>query len=250
MSALQNPRDFMIHEIKLLLGDMMVDVELDPDHYHLAISLAEEKLRQRSDGALEEEDIFLQTQADQQEYKLPDEVQEVRRLYRRNVGSNSNGGAQFDPVDAAFYNVFLMQPGNSGGLATWDFYNQYLETAEKVFASQYNFIWYNSRKTLKLINRPKAREDVLVRVWTQKSEQTLLTDPYTKAWIRSWALAMCKNMLGQARNKYPSGLPGPNGAVTLNGDQLIQEAQQEIEKLEKEINDMVPASDGYAFIVG
>ena len=250
MSALPNHRDIMISEIRLLLGDGMVDVELDPDHYHLAISLAEEKLRQRSDGALEEEDIFITTQADVQEYKLPDEVQEVRRLYRRGVGAHTSGGANFDPVDAAFYNIYLLQPNRSGGLSTWDFYNQYLETVERVFASQYNFVWYNSRKTLRLIRRPTAQEDVAVRVWTQKSEDALLTDPYTKYWIRSWALAMCKNMLGQARNKYPSGYPGPQGAVTLNGDQLIQEAQQEMEKLEQDIDNMVPASDGYGFIIG
>lgn len=250
MSATQSPRQEIIKDIQLLLGDQMIEIELDPDHYHLSISIAIEKLRQRSDGSLEEEDMFLQVQADQQEYTLPKEVQEVRRLYRRGVGAYTNGGANFDPVDAAFYNIYLMQPGKSGGLATWDFYNEYLETVEKLFASQYNFVWYNSTKTLRLIRKPTAQEDVIVRVWTAKSEDSILLDPYTRPWVRSYALAQCKHMLGEARNKYPGGFPGPNGPVQLNGDSLIQQAQAEVEKLDLEINNIVTAGDGYGFIIG
>lgn len=250
MSALPTKRDEFITQIKHMLGDQMVEVELDPGHYDTAISLSLDKLKQRSDGALEEQDIFLSMQRDVQEYTLPDEVQEVRRLYRRGVGAYTNGGVNFDPVDAAFYNIYLLQPNRSGGLATWDFYNQYLETVDKVFASQYNFVWYNSTKTLRLMRKPLAQEDVIVRCWTTKSEEAALQDPYTGPWVRSHALALCKHMLGQARSKFPGGFPGPTGSVVLNGEQLMQEAQAEVEKLDQELLDLVTAGDGYAFIIG
>jgi hypothetical protein len=94
-------RDRLIREIQLLLGTDMVEVELDPQHYHTAISIAIDKLRQRSDGALEEKDIMIMVQPGVQEYTLPAEVQEVRRLYRRGVGGYTSGGVNFDPVDAA-----------------------------------------------------------------------------------------------------------------------------------------------------
>ena len=233
-----------------MLGGDLVDVELDPVHYHTALSISLDRVRQRSDGALEEKDIFLALEADQQEYTLPDEVQEVRRLYRRGVGTYTSGGANFDPVDAAFYNMNLIQPGKSGGLATWDFYNQFLETAERVFASQYNFLWTNSNKTLRLIKKPRGHEEVIVRCWTTKGEDAVLEDPYTGPWIRSYALAMAKMMLGQARSKYESGFPGPNGSVTLNGTALIQEATADIERLDRELDTQVTAGDGYSFIVG
>lgn len=243
-------REEFIAQIALLLGGQMVDVELDPEHYNAALSMSIDKLRQRSDGSLEEEDIFIELSADQQEYKLPDEVQEVRRLYRRGVGAFTQGGVNFDPVDGAFYNMYLLQPGSSGGLATWDFYNQFLETTERVFASQYNFVWYNSTKTLRLIAKPQSQESVMVRVWTAKGEESILTDPYTGPWVRSHALALSKHMLGQARNKFPGGYPGANGTVTLNGDQLLQEAQAEVEKLDEELMNIVTAGDGYSFIIG
>lgn len=249
MSAYPTKRDEFVAQIALLLGGELVDVELDPLHYHTALSIALDKLRQRSDGALEEQDIFLTLTPGVDEYTLPSEVQEVRRLYRRGVGAYTAGGIDFNPADGAFYNMHLLQ-GGSGGLATWDFYNQYLETVDRVFASQYNFVWYNSTKTLRLIRKPQAVEDVLVRVWTTKAEEAVLYDPYAGPWVRSYALALCKQMLGQARNKYPSGYPGATGAVTLNGDQLLQESATELEKLELDLYNIVAAGDGYSFIIG
>lgn len=247
---MNNERQRLIAELRLLLGDQMVDVELDPQHYDLAVSLAIETLRQKSDAGVEEEDIFITTQPDVQEYKLPDEVQEVRRLYRRGVGAHTSGGINFDPVDGAFFNAYLLQPQRTGGLLSWDLYNSYLETTERMFASQFNFVWYNSTKTLRLIKKPRSAEDVMVRVWTNKSEVSVLTDFYTRPWIRSYSLAQCKHMLGQARSKFASGLPGPEGNVTFNGEALIQEAAAEVERLEKELSDQLAGGDGYSFVIG
>ena len=251
MSALPSKRQELINQLRLLLGDLMVDVELEPEHYDLAISMAIDKLRQRSDGALEEEDIFLTLQPDVEEYTLPDEVQEVRRLYRRNVGVYTSGGTDFSPMEAGFVNAFMMTGKNSNfSLATWDFFYEYLETAERVLAGQLSFIWYNSTKKLKLLRRPRAEEDVIVRVWTTKSEDAVLSDPYAYPWIRSYSLAMAKGMLGRAYSKFPGGFPGPNGSVLLNGDQLLQEANAEIEKLEEELLTFTTSSDGYGFVIG
>lgn len=250
MSSQITPRVTLMKQIELSLGAQMVDVELDVEHLNLAITIGIQKLRQRSDGSMLEKDIFLHITKDLTEYTLPDEVQEVRRLYRRGVGAYTNGGINFDPVDAAFYNIYLLQPNRTGGLATWDFYNQFLETTERVFASQYNFTWdVNSRK-LTIIRRPTADEEVIVRVYAKKSEDDMIMDPYTGPWLRSYATAVAKYMLGEARDKFPGGFPGPNGSVTLNGSTLKQEAQAEIDKLDKELMDIVTGPDGYGFIIG
>jgi len=136
MSSQVTPRVMLMKQIELGLGAQMVDIELDIDHLNLAITIGIQKLRQRSDGSMLEKDIFLHITKDITEYTLPEEVQEVRRLYRRGVGAYTNVGINFDPVDAAFYNIYLLQPNRAGGLATWDFYNQFLETTERVFASK------------------------------------------------------------------------------------------------------------------
>lgn len=250
MPAISSQRTQLLKKVELMLGAQMVDVELDIEHYNLALDTAIMKLRQRSDGSQVEKDIFLNVTKDVCEYTLPEEVQEVRRLYRRGVGAYTQGGVNFDPVDAAFYNIYLLQPNRSGGLATWDMYNQYLETTERVFASQFNFTWDVNSHKLTLIKNPSADEQVVVRVFSRKSEDDLINDPYTGMWLFSYATAMAKFILGEARDKFPSGFPGPNGSVVLNGGTLKTEAAAAMEKLEAELSTMVTSSDGYGFIVG
>lgn len=250
MSSQITPRVTLTKQIELLLGAQMVLVELDIEHLNLSITIGLEKLRQQSDGSMLEKDLFLHISRDITEYTLPEEVQEIRRLYRRGVGAYTNGGINFDPVDAAFYNIYLLQPNRSGGLATWDFYNQFLETTERVFASQYNFTWDVNSHKLTIIRRPTADEEIVVRCYSKKSEDDLITDPYTGPWLRSYALAKSKFMLGEARDKFPGGFPGPNGNTTLNGATLKQEAQIEIDKLEKELLNLVTSGEGYSFIIG
>jgi hypothetical protein len=250
MSAQITPRTVLMKQIELGLGAQMVDVELDVEHLNLAITIGIQKLRQQSDGSMLEKDIFLHITRDITEYTLPEEVQEVRRLYRRGVGAYTNGGINFDPSSAAFANIYLLQPNQSGGLATWDFYNQYLETVERVFASQYNFTWDVNNHKLTIIRRPTADEEVAVRVWARKSEDDIINDPYCGPWLRSYATASAKYMLGEARGKFPSGFPGPTGNVMLNGTELKTEAQAELEKLEKQLLNLVTGPDGYAFVIG
>lgn len=250
MSSQITPRVLLMKQIELLLGDKMVEIDLEVEHLNTAITIGLQKLRQQSDGANLEKDIFLHITRDITEYTLPEEVQEVRRLYRRGVGAYTNGGINFDPVDAAFYNIYLLQPNRSGGLATWDFYNQFLETTERVFASQYNFTWDVNNHKLTIIRRPTADEEVVVRVYARKSEDDLINDPYTGPWLRSYSYATAKYMLGEARDKFPGGLPGPTGNVQLNGATMKQEAQAEIEKLEKQLLDLITSSDGYSFVIG
>ena len=57
-----------------------------------------------------------------------------------------------------------------------------------------------------------------------------------KQWIRRYALALSKEMLGYIRGKY-SALPIPNAEITLNGTDLISAAQTEKEGLITELKD-------------
>lgn len=250
MAAQQSPRTKLIKQMRLMLADRIVDVEADPQHFELAVDLAVDRFRQRSDGSMEEASLFLTLQPEQTEYTLPKEVQNIHRLYRRGVGANSTGGTNFDPFEAAFSNIYLLQAGRTGGLATWDFFAQYQETIGRVFGSELNFTFNPSTKKLKIIRKITSEEDVLIRAYLQKPEHVMLEDPYIKPWIRDYSLAQLKMILGEARSKYASGLPGPNGNVVLNGDALKSEALQELERLEIELQNLVTADNGYSFVIG
>ena len=59
-----------------------------------------------------------------------------------------------------------------------------------------------------------------------------------RQWIRRYALALAKEMLGYIRGKY-SSMPIPNADVTLNGADLISAAQTEKEGLITELKEIL-----------
>ena len=251
MSATETPRDRLISEIKLRLGDGMVDVELDPEHYNLAIDRAIQTLRSRSDAAVEESYAFLGTQVDTQEYTLPQEVLNIRRIYRRGVGGGNIGtGTNFDPFDVAFQNTYLINAGVVGGLANYDAFTQYKETLNRIFGGEYDFTFNTNTKVLKILRKISIAEDIMMQVSNLVLEQSLLQNEYTRPWMADWALAEAKMMLGEARSKYASDLPGPGGTVTLNGDALKQEAASDKERLLQSIINMEEGNKNYGFVIG
>jgi len=70
-------KDDMIKEIELRLGGQMVDVELDPEHYDLAIKKSFEKYRQRSENSVEEAFVKLELVREVSEYTLDADVIDV-----------------------------------------------------------------------------------------------------------------------------------------------------------------------------
>jgi len=59
-----------------------------------------------------------------------------------------------------------------------------------------------------------------------------------KQWIRRFALALSKEMLGQVRSKFAT-IPIPNEAVTLNGEALITQGKEEQDKLREELKTLL-----------
>ena len=57
-------------------------------------------------------------------------------------------------------------------------------------------------------------------------------------------------MLGEARSKYQSGLPGAGGAITLNGETLKTEGQNEILALKESLHNMEEGNSPLGFIIG
>jgi hypothetical protein len=59
-------------------------------------------------------------------------------------------------------------------------------------------------------------------------------------WVRKYAVAKAKSVLGKARSKFSGLLPGPARDMNLNGDSLQQEAAEEIQQLETVLLSMQP----------
>jgi len=59
-----------------------------------------------------------------------------------------------------------------------------------------------------------------------------------KQWIRRYALALTKCILGETRSKF-STIPIPGESVTLNGEALKSEGKEEIDKLRDELKEVL-----------
>ena len=68
-----------------------------------------------------------------------------------------------------------------------------------------------------------------------------------KQWIRKYALALCKELLGMIRSKYGS-IPIPNADTTLDGDTLRSEAATEKEVLVTQLREMLDQTSRRALL--
>lgn len=98
MTTLATQKQEIFDYVYAMLGGGMVDVELDPIHYNTALTKALTRYRQRSDYSVEESYMFLTAVPDQNEYILPNEVVEVRQIFRRGVGARSGMTSAGGPI--------------------------------------------------------------------------------------------------------------------------------------------------------
>jgi hypothetical protein len=252
MSQTDELKQEIFNYCRTMLGDGMIDVELDPVHYETALEKSLGVYRQRSDNSVEESYTFLYTEEDQNEYILPKEIQQVRQIFRRSVGSRSGGGSGgtvFEPFNLAYTNTYLLSSTNMGGLLTYELFAGYQELIGKMFGSFINFTWHPQSRKMIIQQRPRGNELLLLWVYNEKPDWVLMEDIYAKQWIKDYTLANCKYMLGQAREKFAS-IAGPQGGTALNGASLKAEAQGDIDRLTIELTTQVAGGQGYSWVIG
>ena len=246
-------RNKVFDYVRDMLGDGMVEVELDPKHYETALDRAINRYRQRSSNSVEESYMFLELIQDVNEYRLPEEVVEVQSVFRRAIGSRSGlgaGGTLFEPFNLAYTNTYLLSGTMMGGLATYELFAGYQKLVGRMFGSYIEFKWKPTSHTLTILQRPFAQgEQILIRCHNYRPDFVLLQDIYAKQWLRDYTLAVCKSILGEARSKFGS-IAGPGSPITLNGTALLAAGKEELAALDKEIDLNTAGGTPLTFIIG
>jgi hypothetical protein len=332
--------------IRFRLGDGMVDVELDPAHYKIAIDKALSRYRQRAQNAEEESYVFLELLPETQEYILPQEITTIRQVFRRGIGSvTGTTASQFEPFASGYLNTYMLVAGRVGGLVNYELFTQYQELAMKMFGGYINFNWNPVSKKLTLMRKipntghaykriqalsasgttagstitfqmsdpwdavavgstiaiincttlgydgtytvltkdaegrvftvaangnlgatsvtgfelarcniyspgnEDPAETVLLWCYNKKPDSMIFNDDRISPWIYDYALALCKHMLGEAREKFAQ-IAGPQGGTQLNGAALKTEAKAEMDALEEELKRFMDGSQPYTWITG
>lgn len=249
--TLQTLKQNLINYVQLQLGGQMIDLELDPEHYEAAYQKTIGTYRQRAQAAYEESYSFMQLVKDENVYTLPQEVVSVRQVFRRTFGDATGPFASnFDPFAQASLNVYLMNFNVAGGLATYDFYSQYVEQAGRMFGAYMNYTWNPVTKKIQLIRDPKGTgEFVLLWTYNLKPEVNLLSDFQIQQWIRDYMVANCKMMIGEAREKF-STIAGPQGGGQLNGTTMKTDAQAQMDALITQLVNYVDGSQPITWVIG
>lgn len=250
-STLETLKQNLIEYIRLQLGDEIIDIELDASHYESAYQSALGTYRQRAQNAYEESYTFMELVANVNIYDLPQEIITVRQIFRRTFGDSTGPNASnFDPFSQASLNVYLMNFNVAGGLATYDFYSQYVELAGRMFGAYMNYTWNPVTKKLQLIRDPKGTgENVLLWTYNLKPEVNLLQDFQIKQWIRNWMYANCKVIIGEAREKFAT-IAGPQGGGSLNGAAMKAEGTAMMAQCLEDLKNYVDGSQPLTWIVG
>lgn len=257
LSTLTTQQNDIIDYIRLRLGDGMVDVDADKEHFDMGIKQAFIRYRQKSSNSVEESYAFMDIRPETQEYILPQEIIDVRQIFRRGIGSvTGTTASQFEPFASGYLNTYMLVAGRVGGLVNYELFTGYQELAMKMFGGYMNFTFNKVTRKLTLIRKQPwsgvgdvQSESILLWTYNYKPDVMLLNDPQAFPWIQDYAYALVMISIGQAREKFGS-IAGPQGGTTLNGTALKTEGKELLEKLDDDIKNYVDGGAPLTWVIG
>jgi hypothetical protein len=248
---LEELKEGLFKNLKLRLGDGIIDLELDPQHFEAAYNYTIKLYRQRAQNATIESYTLMTIIKNVDTYTLPSEFINVRSIFRRTVGLETGpSSSSFDPFSSAILNTYLLNYNYTGGMATYDFYAGYVELAARMFGGYVTYTFNPVTKIIKLVRDFKGTgERVLIWADIQRPEWELLQDPGASVWIGDFILATLKSIIGEAREKYGT-IAGPGGGTTLNGSAMKAEAKEAQERLLEDLRRYQDYSQPLTWIQG
>ena len=259
LSTSDGQRAAVTDYVRMRLGDGIVDVELEKEHYEMAINQALVKYRQRAQNATEESYASMTLLPETQEYILPKEVMQIRAVFRRGIGSTTGTSAsQFEPFASGYLNTYMLVAGRVGGLTNYEMFVDYQKLAMKMFGGYMNYTFNPVTKKLVLMRKMpyqgpnpqiEQQESILLWMYNTKPDQMILNDTMAFPWIQEYAYSFSKMLLGQAYSKF-SQIAGPQGGATLNGAAMVAEAKEELKQLDEDLKLFVDGSQPLTFVIG
>lgn len=241
----------LFDNLKLRLGDGIIDLELDPQHYEAAFNYAIKVYRQRAQNATVESYTLMTVIKNVDTYTLPSEFINVRSVFRRTVGLETGpSSTSFDPFSSAILNTYLLNYNYTGGMATYDFYAGYVELAARMFGGYLVYTFNPVTKVLKIVRDFKGSgERILIWADVQRPVEELLQDPAAGVWIGDFTFAVLKGIIGEAREKFAT-IAGPSGGTSLNGAAMKGESKADMERLINELKAYVDYSQPLTWVIG
>ena len=169
------------------------------------------------------------TQVGRNLYELPRFVMNNLQyvVYKKSLLSvaQQQGSLEFDFFIKYFQDNFLFKDFQ---ITDYLLMTMHLEQMRKILSMEGSFDIIDNKYVM-VYPMPLQAEEVIVQFRTLNSD-TL--HPFYINWVQKYATAAAQVILGGIRGKYTT-LPSPGGGAQLNGQDLIQQGTQEMEKLEE-----------------
>lgn len=235
-------RNAIINDIRYELGYPVIDVELTKEQMDYAVDRALAELRSHSSLGYKRGFFFMSLRANEQKYFLTskrekhNKIVDVIGCYRLTsafLSSAHGAGVYGQIVLQHMYNM------GSFDMLSYHLMSEYSSLLEILFAGRITFTWNEQTREIHLHNRFSQGETIVaIEATEERTEQDLMTDRYTKSWVRRYASAVCRLMLAEIRGKF-STLPGAGGSVTLNASEMRQSAKDEIDACMQDIEQYI-----------
>lgn len=210
-------KEFLKLYILSMLGASQTNVELADSDLDMVIYHTINYYGSKSSDAWNEEWTVIRLTAGTNMHEVPEDIDFI--IYMNQEGGA--GGITLIPetVGAAYEITMLGQIAGS---------NKH-QKATNAMASR--ILYRDGKRYIQTDKILDVDTNVAAKVLKYKDLAALYSDP----WVQKYALAQAKFNLGLIRSKF-SGVSAPND-ISMNGSDLISQAQSEIEKLEQELFD-------------
>lgn len=221
-------KDFLKQYILAMLGASQTDVELADSDLDMIIYHTINYYGQNSTDAWNEEWTVLRLKAKTNFHEVPDDVDYIISM---NALTGGMGVTLIPETFGQAYDITLL------GMLQND------NALQKVTNPGHgNIIYRDGKRYFQTDKQVVVDTNIAAKVLKYKDLAPIYGDP----WVQKYALAQAKFNLGLIRGKY-TGISAPND-LSMNGSDLISQAQAEIEKLELELWDKSVLTAGGIYI--
>lgn len=248
----------LVDLIRRRLGYPMVKVELDNQQIMDEIDYSRQKWMKWAVGQATQEVYFtVELSAGEYLYDMPAGTVEVIGYKAKGIGESINTLFTLENYlySQGLYDALIKTSISDGySLISYHIARDFLHTVERYIPDEYNFKYHPYTNQLEIRPVPGSVDSasgsysgesqgyILVRAYMV--QQSSYTDSWDSSetykqffeysdWIQDYALARCKVTLGRIRGKFANFASMGNTGISLDGDQLISEGKEEIERLEE-----------------
>jgi len=223
-----------------MLGAPVIDIELDQQQLDLAVDHALQIIEDYAPREWFDYYVF-QTTPGKSVYKMPPYVGHIRNVFYKET---ANFAFQASDLDGAIP-IEYFYPGGAyssiqgglidpiqpiwGRMGEWTLYKQYEQMYSRVSSNIGGWEWVGDPQTIKLYPIPCKPQHAIVHYLQKCKDWKCVTQS-----MQEGALAFAKIMVGRIRSKYQN-IPGPQGGIVLDGQQILQEGLQEKKEWEERL---------------